>query len=138
MLKFPFFQGSLLVHGKATYLEVADDQRTIAVGTTDGRILLLSLVLDLSDPYIELIQTFPSRNPPPPPSLTGESNNGLLMEKDALLIQGNTPELARLSAKIRTEFKLAEKKQPSFRRLSQAVVNTMRTNRARSQACVIQ
>ena len=136
------FQGSLLVHGKATHLEVAEDGRTIAVGTSDGRVMLLSLVLDLSDPYVELIQNFPSRNPPPPPSLNGDGSEskmgGLLVDKDAQIIRGTTPELQRLSAKIRSDVQMACRRQPSFRSIANAMVVAQKFQQARSQACCIQ
>lgn len=125
-------------------MEVAEDGRTIAVGTTDGRVMLLSLVLELSDPYVELIQHFPSRNPPPPPSLSGDDDGleskkgGLLVDKDAQIIHGTTPELLRLSAKIRSDVQMASRRQPSFRSITNAMVVAQKFQQARSQACCLQ
>ncbi|KAK7499078.1 hypothetical protein BaRGS_00009625 [Batillaria attramentaria] len=137
-------KGSLLIHGKATCVEVAEDGRTIAVGTCDGRIMLLSLVLEFSDPYCEHIQHLPSRNPPPPPALELDGNAkdkkkaGLLLDEDAQVIRGTTPELIRLSAKIRSDVKMAVRKQPSFRSITNAMVVAQKFQQSRSQACVIQ
>jgi hypothetical protein len=105
--------------------------------------MMLSLVLDFSDPYVEFIQHFPSRNPPPPPALNfiegcGEGEGGereLLVDKDAMVVQGNTAELQRLSAELRMDVHSASTKPPSFKTITQAVILT---NRARSQACVLQ
>ncbi|KAL8605123.1 hypothetical protein ACOMHN_018924 [Nucella lapillus] len=114
-------KGAVKLHGKGTYLDVAEDGRTIAVGTTDGRVLLLALVLELSDPFVELIRHLPSRNPPPPtPSARG------------------TPELVRLSVKIRTEAHVRLNKRSSVSAITNAMMVAQRVQHARSQACCVQ
>nr|KAG5708068.1 hypothetical protein BaRGS_002804 [Batillaria attramentaria] len=109
--------------------------------TLDGRYLV---VLEFSDPYCEHIQHLPSRNPPPPPALELDGNAkdkkkaGLLLDEDAQVIRGTTPELIRLSAKIRSDVKMAVRKQPSFRSITNAMVVAQKFQQSRSQACVIQ
>ncbi|XP_041349350.1 NACHT and WD repeat domain-containing protein 2-like [Gigantopelta aegis] len=122
-------KGCLFVHGHATCLKVASDDRTVIVGCSDGRVMILSLILELSDPCREYIDKLPSRKCIKQMSL---------MKLDLDNICTTTPELVRLSQKLRDKMKTSVRKQPSFQTLTTAVTLTNRANRMKSTACCIQ
>ena len=65
------------VHGLALHISTVLDERTIAVACKDGRLLLFTVVLDLSDPFEEVIRFLPSRqhsNKPPLDPVTALAN----------------------------------------------------------------
>ena len=123
-------KGCLFVHGHATYLKVAEDDRTVTVGCSDGRVMILSLIIELSDPCREYIDKLPSRK-----TITKQIS---LMKMDLDNICTTTPDLARLSQKLRDKMKTSVRKQPSFQTLTTAVTLTNRANKMKSTACCIQ
>lgn len=116
---------------------MAEDGRTVAVGTADGRVLLLGLTLELSDPYYEFIQKIPSRN------MQADNNkdkikSSRLLHKDQQAIRATTPELKRLSDKMKSDIKLTGRRPPSFQSITNAVLTVQQFQRTNSQACCIQ
>ena len=122
----------LFIHGTATCLEVGEDQRSLVVGCKDGRVIILCLVLDCSDPYTDIISKIPSRLKP----ATNTGDKGVLIQHDVAVVQGQKPELIRLAEKIRTDVKVAVKRQASFKTITRAVIQQQRQHK--SQACVVQ
>ncbi|XP_012940861.1 uncharacterized protein LOC101863359 [Aplysia californica] len=121
----------LFIHGTAACLEVGEDGRTVVAGCNDGRVLILSLVLECSDPYKEIIQKIPSR-------LVQQKkivDRVVLLENDVADVESKKPELIRLAEKIRTDVKVAVRRQASFKTISKALISQQR---AKSRACCIQ
>ncbi|XP_046361543.2 NACHT and WD repeat domain-containing protein 2-like [Haliotis rufescens] len=123
-------KGRLFIHGKATCIEVAEDDRTVVVGCYDGRVMILSLVLGLSDPVTELIDKLPSRIP-----LKGQQEP--LVNGDIRHMQRSLPELTRLAMKLKEDAEKHERRQTSFRALATSVT-VLNKVRMRSQACSLQ
>lgn len=124
---------------------MAEDGRTVAVGTADGRVLLLGLTLELSDPYYEFIQKIPSRNILHPMLAEMQADNNKdkikssrLLHKDQQAIRATTPELKRLSDKMKSDIKLTGRRPPSFQSITNAVLTVQQFQRTNSQACCIQ
>lgn len=91
---------------------MAEDGRTIAVGTEDSRVMLLGFVLELSDPYSEFIWKLPSRNPALPVLLEQEDtakSSPQLLDEDLRVVRGVMSDLIRLSTKT-----MAASHEPSF------------------------
>ena len=131
--------GSLFVHGKAGCINIAEDDRTVVVGCDDGRVLILSLVLGLSDPYKEFIAKLSYRTKEFQQQVraeTGDYNH--LLNEDFAAADGKKPELFRLSQKIRTDVRLAVRKQASFKSLANAVLVANRQGNTNSKMCCIQ
>ncbi|GFO41156.1 NACHT and WD repeat domain-containing protein 1 [Plakobranchus ocellatus] len=130
--------GSLFIHGKAGCINIAEDDRTIVVGCDDGRVLILSLVLGLSDPYKEFIAKLPYRTREFQQKMLVESGDYVhLLNGDFAAADGKKPELLRLSDKIRTDVRLAVRKQASFKSLANAVLIANKQG-ANSKMCCIQ
>ncbi|RUS87874.1 hypothetical protein EGW08_004352 [Elysia chlorotica] len=131
--------GSLFVHGKAGCINIAEDDRTIVVGCDDGRVLILSLVLGLSDPYKELISKLSYRTKEFQKQMQAENGDYRhLLNEDFAAADGKKPELFRLSQKIRTDVRLAVRKQASFKSLANAVLVANRQGNPNSKMCSIQ
>lgn len=123
--------GSMFVHGKATCLEVADDDRTVVVGCEDGRVMVLSLILELADPLREYIENMPSRK-----EEIAEDN---LIINDVHRLSLSTPDQHRLSARLRTASLAEERRPPSYTTLHRAVTISRMSHRERSpNSCVQQ
>ncbi|XP_067664530.1 NACHT and WD repeat domain-containing protein 2-like [Haliotis asinina] len=123
-------KGRLFIHGKATCIEVAEDDRTVVVGCYDGRVMILSLVLELSDPVTELIDKLPSRIPP-------IGHREPLVNGDIRHMQQSLPEITRLALKLKEDHERQARRQTSFRALATSVTAINKV-RMRSQACSIQ
>ena len=131
--------GSLFVHGKAGCINVGEDDRTIVVGCDDGRVLILSLVLGLSDPYKEFIAKLSYRTKDfQKQMLTEAGDYSHLLNEDFATADGKKPELFRLSQKIRTDVRMAVRKQASFKSLANAVLIANKQGTANSRMCSIQ
>ncbi|XP_045171838.2 NACHT and WD repeat domain-containing protein 2-like [Mercenaria mercenaria] len=123
--------GSMFVHGKATCLRVADDDRTVIVGCEDGRIMILSLILEMADPLREHIEKLPSRSEEP------VQNN--LIINDVHRLSLSTPDQQRLSARLRKASIAEERRPPSYTTLHRAVTISRMSSRERSpNACAQQ
>lgn len=123
--------GSVFVHGKATCLQVAEDDRTVVVGCEDGRIMIFSLILEFADPLREYIEKFPSRCEEPV-----EDN---LIINDVRRLSLSTPDKHRLSARLRKASIAEQRRPPSYTTLQRAVTISRMSNRERnSNACAQQ
>ena len=123
--------GYVFVHGRATCLEVAEDNRTVVVGCTDGRVMILSLILEFSDPLREYIEKLPSRS--------GNEDEDNLISSDVSHISHSTPDQRRLSARIRKLSLDQERRPPSYTTLYRAVTVSRQSSRTRGvNACVQQ
>ncbi|CAD5120533.1 DgyrCDS9098 [Dimorphilus gyrociliatus] len=60
---------SLFIHGRGTELKVANDDRTIVLGCNDGRLLIVTLTVGLTDHIKEHLNLLPSRR-----SITNQKN----------------------------------------------------------------
>ncbi|XP_060064911.1 NACHT and WD repeat domain-containing protein 2-like [Ylistrum balloti] len=129
-----FLKGHMFVHGRATCLTVGADDTTVVVGCEDGRILVLCLILELSDPVKDLIERFPSRQHVPDSSRSCEKH---LIKEDIRRMTCKTPDLVRLSARIQSA-RTENRRPPSRQMISTAVRLTRQTSQARSEACVLQ
>ncbi|XP_033746900.1 NACHT and WD repeat domain-containing protein 2-like [Pecten maximus] len=129
-----FLKGHMFVHGRATCLNVGADDRTVAVGCEDGRVLILSLILELSDPVRDIIEHFPSRLHVPDSSRSSKEH---LIKEDIRRMSCKTPDLVRLSARIQSA-RAESRRPPSRQMISTAVRVTRQTSQVRSEACVIQ
>lgn len=124
-------KGRLLVYGQGTALCVGENGRTVAVGCEDGRVLIFSLILELSDPLREFAGKLPSRD-------TLETECGLL-ERDIARITSASSDLRRLSAKLDRTRLNERRRPPSYRLLTNSVRMTQNWNRVRgSQTCCMQ
>lgn len=122
--------GSLFVHGKATCMSVAEDDRTVAVGCEDGRVMILSVVLEFADPLREHIEKLASRCEEP------EENN--LINNDIRRLSMSTPDQHRLSARLRTTSVTQERRPPPYTTLERAVTISRMSNRERTTTPCIQ
>lgn len=122
--------GSVFVHGKATCLEVADDDRTVVVGCEDGRVMIMSLILELADPLREYIEKLPSR--------CDDDFDGNLIVSDVRRLSLSTPDQHRLSARLRKSAQAEERRPPSYTTLQRAVTVSRLSNRARSASSCTQ
>ncbi|XP_064612273.1 NACHT and WD repeat domain-containing protein 2-like isoform X2 [Liolophura sinensis] len=124
-------KGRLLVYGQGTALCVAENGRTVSVGCDNGRVLIFSLILELSDPLREFAGQLPSRE-------TLDTGCALL-ERDIARITSASSDLRRLSAKL-DHTRLSERRRPSsYRLLTNSVHMTQNLNRLRgSQTCCMQ
>ena len=139
------------LHGRAVCICVANDDRTLLIGCTDGRIMALSLLTDLSDAIKEHVSLLPSRNLA---NRDNSRNNQELTEKkssnetqtssltsetmtsDIRMINRSLPQLRALSAASRTRSKEQRQQSNSYRRVHSAVHS--HKSRPTSQACVVQ
>lgn len=124
--------GSVFVHGRAECLEIAADDRSVVVGCEDGRVMILSLILEFSDPLREYIEKMPSR--------CASSNDDNLVLNDVRHISHSTPDLQRLSARIRRKSIAEERRPPSYTTLQRAVTISRQSNRQRgnNNTCIQQ
>ncbi|KAL4223122.1 NACHT and WD repeat domain-containing protein 2 [Mactra antiquata] len=122
--------GSLFVHGKATCIRVADDDRTVVVGCEDGRVMVLSVILEFADPLREHIEKLATRCEEP------EEND--LINNDIRRLSLSTPDQHRLSARLRTAHIAEERKPPPYTTLERAVTISRMSNRDRDVTPCIQ
>ncbi|KAL5016818.1 hypothetical protein ScPMuIL_006407 [Solemya velum] len=120
----------IFVHGLATCLEVAADGRTIVVGCSDGRVMILTLVLELCDPVRELLSDLPSRKV----MKVAEPNP---LSHDLRRLSSASP-LSRLSARRKFGVLVDNRRPPTYQTLSNAVLASRQCRAIRSQACCIQ
>ncbi|KAK3084992.1 hypothetical protein FSP39_022500 [Pinctada imbricata] len=128
--------GHVYVHGEASCLEVGDDDRTVVVGCEDGRVMILTLILDTSDPVTDIIMKFPSRS--------GESKilsnwdmRYSLLRSDLHHMRCRTPDTSRLSARSRRRSS-SGRRTPDHQTISTIVRLTRRNSQNRSEACCLQ
>ena len=50
-----------LLHGTAVDMKVGTDDRTVYVSTDDGRVVVMTVILELCDPVTMLVRYIPSR-----------------------------------------------------------------------------
>ena len=130
--------GHVFVHGVATCMELGEDDRTVVVGCEDGRIMILTLILDVSDPYRDIMSTFPSRNTITNGTQNGDNTDNLIRE-DVRQMECRTPDLARMSARRRSRSRSASgRRTPDHQTISTAMLLARRNSQTRSEACVIQ
>ena len=115
--------GYVFVHGRATCLDVAEDDRTVVVGCHDGRVMILSLILEFSDPVREYIEKLPSR--------CKDDDEDNLISTDVSHISRSTPNQQRLSARMRKVSLDQERLPPSYTTLYRAVTVSRQSNRSR-------
>ncbi len=130
--------GKCFIHGIGTVLVVGEDDRTVLVGCTDGRVMMFTVVIESCDPMFEIISHLPSRSPIKHVSINvpGQSNDTL--DKDVKHIVNSNHELRQLSAKTRHNHEEVQRKVPSFRTIGQAVLAAQMYNKSQSRACSIQ
>ncbi|KAL3857424.1 hypothetical protein ACJMK2_012096 [Sinanodonta woodiana] len=129
--------GSVFVHGRAACLEVADDDRTVVIGCEDGRILIMSLIYEFSDPMREFIEKLNSRRKPDQTKDTMEDEITLL-QKDIRHLSKSTPDLHRMAVRNRMVSTPEEGRLPSYNTLSNAVLVTRHFSRATGNSCTMQ
>lgn len=127
-------KGHIFVHGCATCVSVGADERTVVVGCEDGRVMILTVILELSDPVKEVIESFPSRQLKP----EKEPDNTRLIRKDIRQMMCRTPDHARLSARLQTSANEDNRKLPPHKVISTAVTMTQNNSRSRSEVCSVQ
>lgn len=127
-------KGHMFVHGCATCVSVGADDRTVVVGCEDGRVLILTVILELCDPVREVIELFPSRQLKP----EKEPDSARLIKKDIRHMMCRTPDHARLSARLQTSALEDNRRPPSHKVISAAVTMTQQMKRSRSEVCSIQ
>ena len=125
--------GSMFVHGRAKCLEVAEDDRTVVVGCEDGRVMILSLILELADPLREFIEKLPSRVYD-----DNDDDDDCLIATDVRRLSMSTPDQQRLSAQIREKSKEEERRPPSYTTLQRAVTVSRLSNRERNNSVCTQ
>lgn len=118
------------VHGRGSCLSVGYDDRTIAVGCEDGRLMVWSLILHLSDPMIEVISKLPSRIH----SLhkIEENQNGALLESDIDYITSRSVPTKTVPSPTDV------RRPPSHQTVSTAVYLTQQSSLGRETPCNIQ
>ena len=122
--------GSVFVHGKAVCLEVADDDRTVVVGCEDGRVMIMSLILEFADPLREHIEKLQSR--------CDDDFDGSLIVSDVRRLSMSTPDQHRLSARLRKSAQEDERRPPSYTTLQRAVTVSRMSNRERTASSCAQ
>ena len=123
--------GYVFVHGRATCLDIAEDDRTVVVGCHDGRVMILSLILEFCDPVREYIEKLPSR--------CREDDEDNLISTDVNHISRSTPDQQRLSARMRKVSLDQERLPPPYTTLYRAVTVSRQSNRSRAgSACAQQ
>ncbi|CAG2228574.1 unnamed protein product [Mytilus edulis] len=127
-------KGHMFVHGCATCVSVGADDRTVVVGCEDGRVMILTIILELCDPVREIIQSFPSRQIKP----EKEPDSMRLIKKDIRHMMCRTPDHARLSARLQTSAIEENRRPPSHRIISTGVSMTQNIKRSRSEVCSVQ
>ena len=127
-------KGHIFVHGCATCVSVGADDRTIIVGCEDGRVMILTVILELCDPVKEVIESFPTRQLKP----EKEPDATRLIRKDIRHMMCRTPDHARLSARLQTSALEDNRRPPSHKIISTAVTMTQNNSRSRSEVCNIQ
>ncbi|XP_074640266.1 NACHT and WD repeat domain-containing protein 2-like [Tubulanus polymorphus] len=121
-------KGSCHLHGRGLAIEVYKDDRTVAIGMEDGRLFVVTVILDLSDPVREVVSLIPSR-------MKKVRTNALVAGRKSSMLYF---EQLRFSQKIAAcnERKML-KSQPSFKTLATGVIMLQKTNNT-SRACSIQ
>lgn len=122
--------GSVFVHGRASCLEIANDDRTIVVGCEDGRVMIMSLILEFADPLREFIERLPSRY--------DDDFDGNLIVSDVRRLSLSTPDQHRLSARLRKSAQAEERRPPSYTTLQRAVTVSRQSNRERTSSTCAQ
>ena len=124
----------VFVHGRATQVTVGGDDRTLAVGCNDGRIMIFSVLFEHSDPVGEIMDQMPSRR------MTRRSYapDTAILKMDIRNINITQAQLQQLSTTTRKVIEEKRKKPPSFKAVGTGVLLTRQYNRARSKACTIQ
>ncbi|XP_062617256.1 NACHT and WD repeat domain-containing protein 2-like [Saccostrea cucullata] len=117
------------VHGRGCCLSVDHDDRTIVVGCEDGRVMVWSLILHLSDPMTELISKLPSRMPSQ--DKVNDNQEADLLQNDIKYIEGRKPpQRSSESNDVR--------RPPSHQTVSTAVFLTQQTSLGRETPCYVQ
>jgi hypothetical protein len=134
------------IHCPGTCLEIGNDDRVIIIGCEDGRVMVVSLILELADPVREFISYLPSRN------REGRRPSNML-SNDVKHASTSIYDQRRLAAKMRLEKLMVDTKPPSFRTvatgalilnrrrktcLAETVTSPSQENIQYSKACTIQ
>ena len=127
-------KGHMFVHGCATCVSVGADERTVVVGCEDGRVMILTIILELCDPVKEIIESFSSRQLKPDKA----PDKTRLIRKDIRHMMCRTPDHARLSARLQTSAIEDSRRPPSHKIISTAVSVTQNNSRSRSDVCSVQ
>ncbi|XP_064618536.1 NACHT and WD repeat domain-containing protein 2-like [Lineus longissimus] len=112
--------GSCFIHCPGTCLEIGHDDRMIIVGCEDGRVMVLSLILELADPVREFISYLPSRNK------QGRRPSNML-SNDVKHASTSIYDQRRLATKMRLEKQLMDRKAPSFKTVATGALILNRT-----------
>ena len=128
------FVGHLFVHGRATCLSLGADDRTVAVGCEDGRVMILTLILELADPVTNLIGNLSSRVDAHVTQHTSTSTE--LIKEDIRHMSCMKPDLVRLSSRIQSA--KIERRPPSRQSISNAVMVTQNNNQSGAETCHVQ
>ncbi|KAH3890890.1 NACHT and WD repeat domain-containing protein 2-like [Dreissena polymorpha] len=118
--------GSVFVHGRATCLAVSTDDRTVVVGCDDGRIMILSVILEFADPLKEHIQHLHSRR--------DDEFQETLITNDIRRLSLTTPDQHRLSALLRQKAREETRRPPSYTTLERGVTISRQSNRRKDNA----
>lgn len=138
------------IHSSAVCICTANDDRTLLIGCSDGRIIAMSLLAGLSDAVTEHITHLPSRSldldttlaeitmhrlrEKTPSTELSSSSTTEQIGSDIRQIDRSLPQLRALSAARRSQTKDKQRSSESFRRIHSAIGSS----RTRSQACCIQ
>lgn len=125
-----FQNAKIPVHGRGSCLSVSYDDRTIAVGCEDGRVMIWTLILHLSDPMIEVISKLPSRIHSP--HKVEENQNGALLESDIDYITSRSVPNKTVPSPDDV------RRPPSHQTVSTAVYLTQQSSLGRETPCNIQ
>jgi hypothetical protein len=116
------------VHGRGSCLSVGYDDRTIVVGCEDGKIMVWTLILHVSDPMVEVISKLPSRAPAPDEVIDASE----LLAGDIYHITSRT------SSKQTVSSQTDSRRPPSHQTVSTAVFLTQQTSLGRETPCHVQ
>ena len=140
----------IFLHGVGVHLRNVCDDRTLAVGCSDGRVVTFTVVLDSSDPMRDVISLLPSRKQPgasateqcasdhtiaPTPGTTAA-----LLASDLAQIQITTNMQQRLSRLTRAAIEDRKQKNAIYKAVETdvALIQEMRKVQNTSAACCIQ
>lgn len=116
------------VHGRGCCLSVGYDDRTIVVGCEDGKVMVWTLILQLSDPMVEVISKLPSRTPVPDKM----NHSSELLENDINYIT------SRKSLNQTVSSQTDNRRPPSHQTVSTAVFLAQQTSLGRETPCYVQ
>lgn len=122
-------KGRVFIHDIGTCISKGCDDRSLLVGTEDGRLMGFTVVLEHPDPRRDVIDKLPSRRQ--------TANDGDVMATDRRNIRMRSSDYRSMSARTRRKT-FRERARPTSVRLLERTSETMRSGEVTSAACVIQ